>query len=175
MLPSESSRVVALLAAAFPSANLHADTIAVYADSLRDLDAQEAIDAVRRLIATERYFPSIAIIRSNAIEARFKIPTVDSAVIELRRNLASAGQYIGLTKWSHHLLLEAAEAVGWFRLANGDNPSADFAQFAKTYESLRTQVIREHSFASAGITSNVPNLPIGQTAQALPTGSHHAG
>lgn len=167
MQPADAALIVARLVASFPNANVRAETIAIYADMIRDLEATETSAAVAQILGTAKYFPSIAEIRTAVIERRCGFPSVESALVELRKNLDRAGPYIGQTQWSHPLLRDAAEAVGWHRLSNGDNPSADFAQFAKTYAEMRTQVVRAQNLASAGLLRG-PALPFGEGGRRLP-------
>jgi len=170
MNPKEATTLVATLVDGFPNAKVGQGTVAVYAKALQDLDLDGAQAAVARMLAGGDWFPTIHQIRDSYFDAKFRFPSQDAALMELKRNIAGAGQYVGLTKWSHPILYAVAESVGWWRLANGDNPSADYAQFLKAYESMRKASIAEASLESAGIPNGTPKLPWDARPKALPPG-----
>ena len=70
MTKSESLKVYAVLIAAFPNANVRNETPDVYATGISDLDYELANGAVRRLLLTSKFMPSIAEIREAALEAQ---------------------------------------------------------------------------------------------------------
>ncbi len=70
MKPSEAAEIVLMLMAAFPASKTLPTTSAVYECSLADLDAAVARKAVTRLIATRKWLPTVAEIRSAATDLR---------------------------------------------------------------------------------------------------------
>lgn len=168
MNPKEATALVAVLVEGFPNAKIGQGTVAVYAKALQDLDYAGAQAAVARMLNGGDWFPTIHQIRDSYFDAAFGFPSQDAAMIELKRNIREAGQYIGKTKWSHPILAACAESVGWWRLSNGENPAADYAQFLKAYESMRKATISEASLESAGIPSGTPKLPWRAAMPALP-------
>jgi len=54
------------LSAAYPRSDLEAETIAVYVEDLRDLNARDLSQACRNIRRSSKFFPSIAEIRSEA-------------------------------------------------------------------------------------------------------------
>lgn len=171
MNPKEASTLVATLVDGFPNAKIGGGTVAVYTKALQDLELDGAQAAVARMLAVGDWFPTIHQIRDSYFDAQFRFPSADAAMLELKRNIHEAGQYVGKTKWSHPILLAAAESVGWWRIANGDNPAADYAQFLKAYDSMRRAAITEASLESAGIPSGTPKLPYEYRPKALPAQS----
>jgi len=63
---SELARVVALLSAAYPNAQISVATSEVYEEFLADLEARHVLAAVRRLVNISKFLPTIAEIRETA-------------------------------------------------------------------------------------------------------------
>lgn len=68
MTAEEVSKLVAVLAANYPTAKLTRDNIRAYEFALADLDYQLAQRAVTNIVRTSKFFPSIAEIRAACIE-----------------------------------------------------------------------------------------------------------
>lgn len=60
MTPEQAGQVLAYCVEAWPAMTIGNDTALVWADALRNIDAQDAHDAVRRLVTTDERPPSIA-------------------------------------------------------------------------------------------------------------------
>lgn len=63
MKPSEAAELVMMLLGAYPNAKSTAATGHVFESMLADLDVRTAREAVKRLIATSKFMPSVAEIR----------------------------------------------------------------------------------------------------------------
>ncbi len=83
MTAREAANLVAQLKAAYPNANIGGDTIKVYAAALADLDREAAQAAVAKVIATARFFPTIAEIRETVAEAACGLPDAEVAWLEV--------------------------------------------------------------------------------------------
>lgn len=171
MKPEEASSIVSALVDAFPHVQVRSGTVAAYAGALSDLPAAGVTAACARIIATSRFFPSIAEIRDSVFEATYGFPSSEVALQELRANIKSAGQYSGLCRWSHPALEEAASSVGWWSLSNGENPSAVHSQFLKAYEGVKRAAVTQASLRSAKIPLSTAELPFSFTGKALPGGA----
>lgn len=68
MKQSEALNLVMNLAAAFPHSKLTPDGIDVYVDNLVDLGIVVAREAMKRLLSSARFMPTIAEIRSTAVD-----------------------------------------------------------------------------------------------------------
>jgi hypothetical protein len=66
--------LVAVLKAAFPRQPVEPETVKVYANFLVDLDVDAATAAAKRLVATSRFFPTIAELREAAAETELGLP-----------------------------------------------------------------------------------------------------
>ena len=60
MTPVEAAKLVAMLMAAYPFAELPEGTVAVYEGFLQDFDRDRGVAAVRTVIRTHKFFPTIA-------------------------------------------------------------------------------------------------------------------
>ena len=67
MTKTEVAALLAVCSAAFPHVSVTKETAAVYAEMLADLEYRAALAAVKRLIATSQYFPSVAAIRETTV------------------------------------------------------------------------------------------------------------
>lgn len=125
-----------LLAAGWPQP-FNREQVAVYAEMLADVPPGDLVDAVRRLITTSDFRPSVAEIRRAVLVGRGQLPTEEAA----------AAQAILLDEWDaargvpwgaqaepppapdvHPLVLEAWHVVG---------PGAFRPSFAKAYREAR--------------------------------------
>jgi hypothetical protein len=145
MTLDESSRLVAQLAAAFPNAVIQRETAQVYSAALADLDPDAAQRAIVRIIATSRFFPSIAEIRSLVAEEACGLPDAEQAWLEVAaavRAFDDSDRETWWPEWSAPIIGEALLGVGsLWSLSISSNPSADRAQFARIYNSLRRRQV----------------------------------
>lgn len=138
MKKSEVSEIVMMLMAAFPASKTSDGTSAVYEELLVDLDAATVQRAVTRLIATNKWLPTIAEIRASATDLRLG-PARDGgeawqdALCAVRR----VGRY-GVPRFADALVTEALRLWGsWVDFCNSpeDDPGGR-ARFIELYDSL---------------------------------------
>lgn len=129
----ELSLSVASLRAAFPNANLPAETVAIYAAALKDLDPADVQEAVVGLIKSSRFFPTVAEIREKVAERRLSLPGPVAAWEEAVAR--SEG------RWEADktpLVTDALNAIGGiWAVKTSENPVATRAQFLKFFNELR--------------------------------------
>ena len=138
--PTEISKILAMLALAFPKFSLEKDTIAVYSRLLADLPSELLEAAAIRCATNFDFFPSVHEIRNTALSIRTQaenLPTAWEAwqqVVDSRRHdfLFSGGKIIdGI--FSHPLVERIAYLMGWPSFP-GENLSTDRAHFIRAYE-----------------------------------------
>lgn len=137
---NEAAAMLAVCAAAFPHVNVSKETASVYAEMLADLDAEVALGAVRRLIATSRFFPTVAAIREEA--AALSSPALPSPATAWREVMVKM-QQVGRDRqpeWSHPTIAAAVATLGWRDLCMSDNQAVSRAHFWKVFDA----VAREH-------------------------------
>jgi hypothetical protein len=158
----EAQRVVTMLVSAFPSALARLsdeqlrDTMKIYREMIKDVEADLAAQAVRGLIATSRFMPTIAEVREACMIAKYgrRRPGGDAwgdVVKALKRYgyTRSPGRDFS---FDDQLVARAVGALGWAELCKSDNSVADRARFIELYDQLANNV-RSDAQVSSGVTS----------------------
>ena len=140
MNPREAASLVAIISAAYPQWPASRETVAVYAESLGDLDYDQALAAVRDLILTEDRWPTVATIRRRSAQrAGVLSPTPAEAWAEIRR-LTSTGLTSTTDAFSHPAIAATVAAIGWWDLCHSTNPETIRAQFLRLYADAQKQI-----------------------------------
>lgn len=143
----EVAQLVAVLADAYPRAPVSVETVKVYESLLADLEFEVTQQAVARLIATSKWFPTIAEIRAAVVEIRCG---PRRSGVEAWGDVVKAIRFLGayrLPTFDDPLVAECVRTAGWVNLCRSDNDAADRARFIELYEALRE---REHLDQVAG-------------------------
>lgn len=130
----EVASIVAVIAAAFPQWPATKETVAIYADALSDVDYNEARKAIREIILTEDRWPTVARIRRQvAHRLGLLAPSSAEAWSEVNSACATSGANVRQT-WSHPVLAETVNALGWYNICASTNRETLRAQFTRSYE-----------------------------------------
>lgn len=163
MNASEAQQVVTMLVTAFPTmtskltrAQLE-DTMRVYREMILDLDQAVAAHAVRGLLATSKFLPTIAEVREACMIVKFgrRRPGGDAwgdVVKALKRYGYTRRPGIDF-QFEDPLVARAVGALGWSELCSSDNAVADRARFIELYDQLALN-IRSDAQISAGVNSD---------------------
>ncbi len=178
MTPQEAQQVVTLLIAAFPvqlaklDREQQLDTFRVYRSMLVDLDFTRVDGAVRRLLATARFMPTIAEIRA----------AVGVVAHGVKRSGAEAwgDVHAAMRKYGSHrspgvdfdfddpIVTRLVRAFGWFDLCRSENATADRARFIDAYEQIEST---ERTEAAVLPGATTPQLAlVGELAKKLTRG-----
>lgn len=144
---SEISKVLTMLAAAYPRFTLTDDTSEVYARLLEDIPIDKLKAAALECATKIDFFPSVHELR-NAVNNHARIAQGIPSAYEAWQEVSTArpeygelteedGQFIiehHRHQWSHPLVERVARLLGWPDSFPGDNPSADRAHFFKAYD-----------------------------------------
>lgn len=153
MTAQEAGVVLDALHAAFPRTLMSDETISIYARFLVDIPLAEALEAVAKLIARGKGFPTIAEIRELADTRR--APDHDLAWGEVKRWVSKCGAY-GDPSFSHAAVAAAVGSLGWREICLSENEEATRAHFMKAYESARKRHADPgHVQLVAGIVADV--------------------
>lgn len=76
---ADTQTIIAALAAAFPTAKLHSETVAVYVRALADLPADELEPVAKAYMLEAAWFPTVRDLRRGVVERRLQLPSVDLA------------------------------------------------------------------------------------------------
>lgn len=145
MNKSETSEIVVKLMTAYPRQEITPETLETYCQMLGDLDAEAAMRAAVEHMATSKYFPTIAEIRTAVVEAELQLPPTDEAYTEVIRRIRKVGRD-GL--WTSDLcpaVVDAVKAVGWLSMCNSTAPGVERAAFVKFYEAAKERAIQDRN------------------------------
>ena len=144
MKESEASQVVAVIAAAYPNARLSERTCQVYETMLADLEFGTAQRALARLLATAKFPPTIAEIRSTAVEMT-RGPRRTG--IEAWGDVVAAAETCrpkgpGFTPtFEDSDVAAVVKSLGWHQLCFGDESAeaSNRARFVEAYDIVSRQ------------------------------------
>lgn len=160
MSTEEAVELVTLLADAYDK-QLRAGTLSIYARMIEGFDRPEAEAAILYAIANQKFFPSIAELRTAIAEGRSTAPEWEAAWDEICRCRKDHGVYVGpqwgkAFGWSDPLIDQALRIVGGYeavcRVEYKDEPTLR-AQFRDAYNNLRKRRMQ---------ADQLDALPIGQ-------------
>lgn len=139
MTQEEALTVLAVLTAAYPTTEITEPTVKIYVKFLLDIPYEAAYNAVLKLIAQSKWFPSVAELRETAFEIMHNIPSAEEAWGEVIELIHTIGFY-GQPKFSNPLIIKTIKAIGgWGKLCNSENIEIDRANFMRVYENYRKQ------------------------------------
>lgn len=152
---------VRILAAAYPRTPVPAETVAVYAVALADVEAGALVDAVARHVRTSPFFPTIAEIRTAVAEAAAAVPDPEAILAEVRAAIGDRGYNRPPRDGDlSPVALAVIDVVGWQTLCNSDNPEADRAHVLRVAGTLRRRCIEAVNLSSSGLAPAVPCPPL---------------
>lgn len=131
------------LQAAFPRERITAETASLYARELADLPPGLLEQAVRDVIRTGTYFPTVAAIRQTAAEHALALPGEAAALAAIETRISWAVHSEGARPDVHPLVAEALNQVGGYAAwRTADKPGILRSQFLAVYRDLRARAIR---------------------------------
>jgi hypothetical protein len=154
---------IAAIQVAFPGRTFPDATAELYGRLLADLDAAAVNRAVERLLKGDDFLPTIHRIRREVAEEALALPSPEEAWdMCLRGDLRRCPPEVR----------EAMDAVGGrWAILRSDNPTTVRAQFLKSYNERRANVVNEYIGARALANYRrelPPQQEIGQTMASLP-------
>lgn len=152
MTAIETKRLIAVLAAAFPSATRTANDLeamaSVWHRVLANVPYDEADRAVYEVIGTSRFMPSVSELLGR-IRAKHERPSRSGleAWGDVMRAVSRFGAYRDPEFADPHVAT-VVRAMGWQELCASENQVADRARFVDAYEQIAKRTEREQQFAS---------------------------
>ena len=130
----DTATICALLKAAFPVWQTTPETIELYHAMLQDLDSEIVMRATQNWILTSEKFPTIAGIRKACAEVAGVLPpNASEAWAEVTKVANDVGIYGRRPAWSHPLITEVVNNLGYYHICQTDNIATVRAQFVKMY------------------------------------------
>lgn len=127
---SKKAAAIGVLRAAYPRQAFPDESVRLYARMLADMGDREVTEAVRALILTSTFLPSISEIRAEVAERRLGLPTAAEAW-----SLVWHSQRPGIVDEA------VRQCGGRWALTHGESHQAE-RRFVKAYEQLREDAIR---------------------------------
>lgn len=175
MKQSEAARIVAVLLVAFPSqgnklSEKQQTTMAeVFADMLGDLAYEQCNAAIRVLIQTRQFMPTVSEIRSTAIDMqrgplRAGADAWGTVLHSIRRYGAYRRPGDDFT-FDDPTVARCVEALGWRELCLSESSVSDRARFIELYDKLAIEARRESQSPSLAAARQHRELASGQPEQ----------
>lgn len=150
-----------MLLQAYPQAQFGPASSALYERELADLDGPTALEAVRRLIRTSKWMPTVAEIRTAAADVRHGPKRLGAeAWGDAMDAVRKVGAYHPPPAFEDALVGECVRLMGWRNLCHSENGTADRARFIDLYDGLQDR-------ARADVVAGKA-LPPASTATLLP-------
>lgn len=162
MTEIEAQKIVTMLVTAYPTtlakldSEQRSDTRRVYREMIIDIEPQVAAQAVRGLLATSKFLPSIAELREACMIIKYgrRRPGGDAwgDVIKALKRYGYTRTPGRDFQFEDPLVARAVSAFGWSELCGSDNAVADRARFIELYDQL-TGNNRSDTQVAAGVTA----------------------
>lgn len=153
MKQNEAARLVAVLIVSYPTQGgklgegQQVKMAEVFADALGDLSYEACNTALRVLIQTRQFMPSVSEIRSTVLDLqRGPVRAGGDAWGSVLRAIREKGVYRtpGVDfQFQDSTTARCVSALGWTELCNSENVVADRARFIELYDKLATETRRE--------------------------------
>lgn len=132
----EVTKLVGVMAAAYPNTQITDATVNVYVRMLKDIPLEVLTPAIQQVMAESEFLPTIARIREKAIQlTRPERLSAFEAWGVVKQAIERVGFY-RYPKFEDPLIARAVECIGWQTICSSENEPADRAHFAKVYDSL---------------------------------------
>lgn len=144
-LEIEVVKLVGVLAASYPAAQMSDSSINAYVAMLKDIPLQVLSTAVEQSIADSEFLPTIAKLRDRAFAFQSNVAQMPSA-FEAWGIVVNAIDRVGFyhtPEFENPIIAKAVGCIGWKDLCCSENKVADRAHFAKVYESIVRQAIED--------------------------------
>lgn len=162
-MPPSPQELLAELASAFPRQKIEAPTLRIYLRELADVPPELLAVAVRDLIRTSEWFPTLQAILEAAAERSLALPSESGALAQIEARMAWVRSEAFETAPGppvHPLVRETLEHVGGFSAFRAtDEPGVLRGQFLRLYRDARGRAVRDAKLADA--------LPPGSSPRAL--------
>jgi hypothetical protein len=163
----ETATVCYILASTFPTWKATDGTIEMWSVLLADVDSEIAFRAAQDWTLTEEKLPTLAGVRKKCAEINGSLaPTAFEAWREVNEGLNDHGRefYKKGNRWSHPLIEDAVQSVGFLSLCFSENIGVERAHFLKAYNELKEnydkETITSIGFQLGAGTVSIPSLTV---------------
>lgn len=138
MKKSEVTQLAAMLASAYPHTKFDELSSAAYELALDDIDHEHARQAVRLLLQTCKFMPTIAEIREAVVRVRYGDPRPGGDawgdVVAAMKRYGSYRMPPVDFQFPDAIVAQCVQAMGWRELCQSTNAVADRARFIELYD-----------------------------------------
>lgn len=149
------AKIVAMLAAAYPTPAWTDEQARLYREMIADLDYEQASAATIDYIRSSSTRPTVAALRDavrRRMEATHQLPSElepDEAWGWVNKCFVSVGRYRPFPTDQYPLVAETVARLGWETLCDSSNPEADRAHFHRAYQAALQRTRTERMIAPA--------------------------
>lgn len=139
MTRKEITNLIGLATANFPNMQEKdmRPTATLWEKMLADIPYPVAEQALIKLLATNKFFPTVADIREAAENMTGnQLPAADQAWSEVLEQIRRIGSW-GIPTFTHPAITEAVKAIGWRNICCSETPGVERAHFMKIYDSVK--------------------------------------
>lgn len=166
MTESQALAVLSTLQASFGK-ELPVVTVKLWAKDLQRFEFDPAMEAVRVLRGTQRFFPSLAELIEAVVGEAEAVPDAADAWAEVLEQVRAVGYY-GHAAFSHPAIANAVTSIGWHAICLSDEDDWRFREtFVRTYGSYEERYVREQKLGRLESPREL-NALMGDVLKALP-------
>lgn len=144
MTQTEIAKLIAMLIAAFPQSQFSEASSELYESLLEDVELDLGMLAVQRIIATSKWLPAIAEIRTTVAEIKYGPKRMGA---EAWGDVSEAVRRVGAWRppptFEDPLVAECVRLLGWLSICRGSNEVSDRARFIDLYDGLQERERRD--------------------------------
>jgi len=182
MTKTGTYKLLAVLKATYPRfyTNMKADEteviVSVWSEMLSDIDDNIATVALKRLIATNKFPPTIAELLESVRAVKYiPLPDAGQAWEEINQAISNFGYYRGeeaMASFSCDTTRQVVKRMGWRELCSAplEHEMANRAHFLKMWDSM-TERIKENQVIPDSLKLTISQ--IGQSVPSLPNNATH--
>jgi hypothetical protein len=150
----ESTKIVMMLTAAYPSWKPGKESLQLYAKLLEPFDGDLGKKTVMEMLYSPREFaPPIGVVAEAILIAKMKAEgqylSPEDAWAEVMQQIRHAGYY-RQPKFSSAALSRAVEAIDWKELCSNDNVEATRAHLMRIHDAMQKREVRENMVTLLG-------------------------
>lgn len=133
MTKNEALKCLAILKASYPRQEIGRETFEAYSTMLADVDFEAAQAAVKRLICSSKWFPTISEIRAEVAQAATAgMPVPELAWGEVWKAISRYGMN-RIPQFSCPEVAAAVDVIGWRTICLDENVMSTRARFVDAY------------------------------------------
>jgi hypothetical protein len=138
-------KIMKILGAAYGKDSIDPETTEIYVRMLSDIDddilEQSCIDHISR----SQWFPKISELRKESVTLSLSTRLIPSAYQAWQEVIGYAERFghTSSPSWSHPLIGQTVDSLGWYHLCMSENQISDRARFIEAYMDFKERAIED--------------------------------